>query len=178
MDIMTALFGSGALTAIISATVLGIKLFKTTKEKTKDNESWTEVFGDFVNAAGEYQGDVEDLIEQVNGVIRAVDKDTKSKQRLAEDKEEFEAIKKKVAEELGPEAVNRLSEALEPVPSYVHENLGSSDDKVRKLVETQKEALNKKERANKILSDSGKMIKEVVKALTTGVPKIREALDK
>lgn len=159
--------GLGVLT---TGGLLGKRIFDKFKKRTADNEEkWytfkgaKELIEDGISIWGEEKDNIEELISQVMVASKAIDKQKSAVEKIDQNK----ALRDKLAEaaaELGPEAMDALSDVLTPVPKDFVMYGGAHLDKLSRIKEAQREELGKKEAFNKVLERSGEMAKKMVEA--------------
>lgn len=143
----------------------GIPLFKKIYSKIKSDgmsldtakEIWAENSGDLTDFVGE----VTELIREGKAMSKAVDDQASAVDRIDQDKALREALIE-TAQKHGPEALQALANVLTPVPKGFEKIAGIDVNKMTKLKEAQREGLSDKEAWNKVLGDSGKMLRGII----------------
>ena len=142
-----------------------IPLFKKIYTKVKTDgvnvKTATEVWAEDGDALKDFVGEVTSLISQGKAMSRAVDDQSKAVDRIANDKAIRDALFE-TAGKYGPDTIEALAAALTPVPKNFESIAGIDVDKMTKLKNAQREGLSDKESFNKVLGDSGKMLKAIV----------------
>lgn len=142
-----------------------IPLFKKIYNKIKSDgisfktakELWTENSDELTDFVGE----VTELIREGRAMSKAIDDDSDAKKRINENKAYREAFIK-TAQELGPEALELLAKVLTPVPATFEKIAGIDVNKMTRIKEAQRDGLSDKESWNKVLGNSGKMLRGII----------------
>lgn len=142
-----------------------IPLFKSIFDKFKSGgvnlDTAKKVWAEDGTAVTTFLDDVMGLVNQGKAMSKAVDD-----QATAVDKINQNVVFRKALIETagkhGTEAIEELARALTPVPKNFEQIAGIDVDKMTKIKEAQREGLSDKESFNKVLGDSGKMLRNIV----------------